>query len=58
MKRAIDVGYRHIDTAQMYENETEVGQAMQEKINEGKITREEMFITTKVLNILGIIISV
>ena len=42
----------------MYENETEVGQAMQEKINEGKITREEMFITTKVLNILSIITGV
>ena len=41
---AIDVGYRLIDTAQVYYNEAEVGQA----ICECDVDREELFITTKV----------
>ncbi|MGX8832671.1 aldo/keto reductase [Amedibacillus sp. YH-ame6] len=41
---AIDAGYRHIDTAQSYFNEEEVGQA----IVKCGIPREELFITTKV----------
>lgn len=44
VKNAIDVGYRHFDTAQAYFNEAEVGQA----IKESGIPREEFFITTKV----------
>lgn len=36
---AIDAGYRHIDGAHLYENETEVGQAINEKISEGLIER-------------------
>lgn len=41
---AIDVGYRSIDTAQVYENEEGVGDA----ISECGIPREDLFITTKV----------
>jgi 2,5-diketo-D-gluconate reductase A len=40
---AIDVGYRHIDTAASYQNETQVGNAIK---NVG-IKREELFVTTK-----------
>ncbi|CAH1269925.1 AKR1A1 [Branchiostoma lanceolatum] len=47
VKVAIDVGYRHIDTAWGYGNEKEVGQAIKEKIAEGKIKRENVFVTTK-----------
>lgn len=47
---AIDTGYRHIDTAQNYYNEEEIGEALEEKIKEGKVKREDMFITTKVYN--------
>ena len=41
---ALSVGYRHIDTAQSYFNEEEVGRAIQKS----GIPREELFITTKV----------
>lgn len=44
VKYALDLGYRHIDTAQIYENETEVGQAMQA----ARVPRDEIFLTTKV----------
>ncbi|KAF5362505.1 hypothetical protein D9756_002299 [Leucocoprinus leucothites] len=41
---ALQAGYRHIDTAQAYENEEEVGQA----IRASGIPREQIFITTKI----------
>ena len=41
---ALEVGYRHIDTAQSYFNEEEVGNA----IRKSCISREELFVTTKV----------
>ena len=43
---ALEYGYRHIDTASIYGNETAVGRA----VNESGIPREELFITTKVWN--------
>ncbi|CQR25226.1 oxidoreductase [Streptococcus varani] len=43
VKEAIAAGYRHIDTAQVYLNEKEVGQA----IADSGISREEIFVTTK-----------
>jgi diketogulonate reductase-like aldo/keto reductase len=46
VKTAIEVGYRHIDTAAVYQNEEGVGQA----IRESGVPREELFITTKVWN--------
>ncbi|UIJ73785.1 aldo/keto reductase [Aurantimonas sp. HBX-1] len=42
--RAIEAGYRHIDTARMYGNETEVG----EGIRRSGIDRSELFVTTKI----------
>lgn len=47
MKCAIDIGYRHIDTACFYLNEGEVGKAIREKIAEGVVSREDIFVTTK-----------
>lgn len=43
---ALDLGYRHIDTASYYENEVGVGKA----IRDSSVNREEIFVTTKVWN--------
>lgn len=48
VKAALDAGYRHIDTAWVYDTEDEIGQAIADKIEEGAIKREDLFITTKV----------
>ncbi|XP_030031945.2 aldo-keto reductase AKR2E4 isoform X1 [Manduca sexta] len=45
---AIDIGYRHIDTAHLYRMEPEVGQIINQKIKQGVVKREELFVTTKV----------
>ncbi|KAF9416550.1 hypothetical protein HW555_006125 [Spodoptera exigua] len=47
---AIDVGYRHFDTAAIYNTESEVGEAIRMKIEEGVIKREDVFLTTKLWN--------
>lgn len=44
---AIRTGYRLIDTAQAYMNETAVGKAVKRAIADGLVSREELFITTK-----------
>ena len=46
VEQAFEVGYRHIDTAQMYGNETEVGAA----IAASGIPREDLYVTTKLNN--------
>lgn len=43
---ALEAGYRHIDTAEMYGNEAEVGQA----VRESGLPREEVFVTSKLNN--------
>jgi diketogulonate reductase-like aldo/keto reductase len=44
---ALEIGYRLIDTAAMYKNETEIGNA----VRQSGLARNELFITTKVHNI-------
>src|SRR6186713_936878 len=44
--RALNLGYRHIDTAKAYGNEAEVGQALKAS----GLSREAVFITTKLWN--------
>lgn len=50
IEHAINVGYRHIDTAAVYGNEESVGLGIQRAIDKGVVTREELFITTKLWN--------
>ena len=45
--QAVKTGYRLIDTAAAYENETAVGKAIKRVIAEGVVSREELFVTTK-----------
>ena len=45
--QAVKTGYRLIDTAAAYENETAVGKAIKRVIAEGIVSREELFVTTK-----------
>ncbi len=49
-KAALETGFRQLDASERYRNEKEVGKAMQEVFNAGKIKREEVFIATKVWN--------
>ena len=44
VSEALDLGYRHIDAAAMYENESEVGTG----IIDSRVDREEVFLTTKI----------
>ena len=46
VRTALDVGYRHIDTAEMYRNEAGVGEA----IRASGLSRDEVFITSKLSN--------
>lgn len=46
--QAIETGYRLIDTAAAYMNEVAVGKAVERAIKDGLVTRDELFITTKV----------
>lgn len=45
VETALELGYRHIDTAQMYRNEQDIGDALQNS----DIPRDEIFLTTKLL---------
>ncbi|XP_014665298.1 PREDICTED: aldose reductase-like [Priapulus caudatus] len=50
VKDAIDIGYRHIDTAFAYGNEEEIGIAVKAKIEDGTVTRDQLYVTSKLWN--------
>src|SRR6476660_3471406 len=49
-RAALEAGFRLLDASERYRNEQEVGEAMQEVFQAGKIKREEVFIATKLWN--------
>lgn len=58
VKAALDEGYRLIDTAHIYGNEAEIGEALQEYLESGKLNRSDIFLSTKLWvrsfkNVLG-----
>jgi len=50
VKMALEVGYRHIDCAQSYGNQDEIGQVFNAVFGSGKVKREDVFITSKIWN--------
>ena len=50
VKSAIEAGYRHIDCAHIYGNEDEIGKALSDVFAAGTVTREELWITSKLWN--------
>jgi alcohol dehydrogenase (NADP+) len=50
VQEAIRIGYRHIDCAAIYGNEAEIGKALEEVVQTGLVTREELWITSKLWN--------
>jgi alcohol dehydrogenase (NADP+) len=50
VRSAIEVGYRHIDCAAIYQNEEEVGRALTDAFQAGDATREEVWVTSKLWN--------
>lgn len=48
IKRSIDMGYRHFDTAFLYNNESEIGEGICAKIAEGAVSRSDIFVAAKV----------
>jgi len=49
-KAALEAGFRVLDTAERYRTEKEVGEAMQEVFQAGKIKRKDVFVITKLWN--------
>ena len=49
-KAAVEAGFRHLDCAERYRNEEEVGAALKELFAEGTVRRENLFVTTKLWN--------
>jgi 2,5-diketo-D-gluconate reductase B len=45
---ALDIGYRHLDTAQIYDNERAVGTGLAAGVDRGLVARDEVLVATKV----------
>ncbi|QMV50463.1 aldo/keto reductase [Ewingella americana] len=47
---ALEAGFRHFDCAERYQNEAQVGAAFHQALASGKVSREQLFVTTKLWN--------
>src|ERR1700689_4739876 len=50
VKTAVEVGFRHLDAAERYRNEAEVGAAIEDLLADNVVRREDLFVTTKLWN--------
>ncbi len=50
VREAINIGYKHFDCAWIYENESEIGDALSDAIKNGDVKREDLWITSKLWN--------
>lgn len=50
VRSAVEIGYRHLDAACDYGNEVEAGQGIQKSIDDGLVTREQLWVTSKLWN--------
>ncbi|KAA6404065.1 MAG: aldehyde reductase [Streblomastix strix] len=50
VKVALETGYRHFDFASAYQNQKEIGVALKEVFAQGKIKREDLWLTSKLFN--------
>jgi len=48
LNAALEAGYRHIDTATVYENERIIGNVLKKWLDSDRIKRSDLFIVTKV----------
>lgn len=48
VETALDIGYRHFDTATLYNTELHLGNALKKGLDAGKVKRDDLFIVTKV----------
>jgi len=50
VETALNCGYKHIDCAMVYQNESEIGEAFTKVFKEGNVKREDVFVTSKLWN--------
>ena len=50
VREAIKIGYRHLDCATFYGNESEIGQAFANAFDTGDVKREDLWVTSKLWN--------
>ncbi len=50
VQSAIETGYRHIDCARIYENESDIGRGLEFGLRQGVVTRDDLWITSKLWN--------
>jgi alcohol dehydrogenase (NADP+) len=50
VSKALEIGYRHIDCASIYQNQKEIGTALASTLSAGQIKREDLWITSKLWN--------